>query len=287
MNKFFWTLLVGLLITITKAEAEPLRGILLQPLEREGKIVIRAGELVSFSPEGDATAPFGWAHTEWGKIPLPVYGAIPLDQSFTPSRAYLWMKAHPVERRRDKVDEHLHRYHLCQALAHHYSNHPLTEELRAMACDFYREYEGVRTMGKTGWSETLKVYRDYLVDYPRGRNADRIRYAMFKLENSVYEYEGSIRLILGQIELYQRYLVNHPNSKVLDQIKSDLARLYRMAFECFPEESGPERTWVRSKAVKLNRELLSSENLELRESARVNLYNLEQGRRCYRGPTDW
>ncbi len=287
MDRFFRAILIVLFITIPEAGAEPLRGILLQPLEREGKIVKQAGEVVLFSPEGDSTALFGWAQTERGKIPLSAYGVIPLDQSFTASRAYLWMTANPVERRRDNADEHLHRYHLCLALARHYPNHPLTEELRALACTFYREYERGRTVGKTDWSETLKVYRNFLVDYPKGLNFDRIHYEAFELENSVYEYEGSVRLILDHVARYQRYLVNHPNSKVLDQVKTDLARLYRMAFECFPEESKPERAWVRSKAVKLNRELLSSENLELRESARVNLYNLEKGRRCYRDPTDW
>ena len=86
-------------------------------------------------------------------------------------------------------------------------------------------------MGKSSWKDSIAVIDEYLTKYPYGPNADRLHFKRFNLANDPYNYEGSIRLILQQIERYQDYLVSHPNSEVADSVRSDLARLYAMAYE--------------------------------------------------------
>lgn len=278
----FFTLLS---LAVTAEPVHKRTGILLVKLTVEGNEVARAGEVVTFSE------PEPWellVHID-GKTASVMGGCVvPLDENFTPARAYLWMKQHPPARARAGTETHLERYQLCVALSERFPAHPLREELMALACDFHQTYERLSTMGKTNWKRTIAVQDRFLREYPRGANSDRIHFARFELRHSCYEYEGSIRLILEHIELYQEYLVAHPDSDVVDQVRSVLARLYRMAFECFPEGRVKEREWVRGKALKLYDDLLSSDDLEIRESARVAIFNLGEGRRTYHSsPRDW
>lgn len=246
-------------------------------------VVAKPGEIREFIDSRQGT----WIFTEAGKSKVFRGQVIPLDDSFTPARAYVWMKEHHLERLRSNSEAFHHRYLLCHELTQRFPDHELAETFGAMACDHYADWERLRTMGKTDWSGSITTISRYLTRYPNGKNAARLRFKRFELQTDPYEYEGSTRLILQNIERYQEYLVNRSEPGNLDLVRAKLARLYAMAFECFPESNERERQWVRSKALKLYGQLAISDDLDVRQRAQVAIFNLEHGRRVYSGPNHW
>ena len=275
--------LSALTLAIPVCGEEVKQGFVFEEVLNQDKVVARPGDILKYTDSREGT----WLHTSDGKVKVYRNQFTPLDPVFTPARAYIWLKEHPPQRSRDNPEPFGERFLLCQALTERFPNHELAENFQSMACDFYAQSQRIKTWGKTDWKDSIAVIDEYLAKYPNGPNADRLHFKRFRLANDPYEYEGSTRLILQQIERYQDYLVSHPNSEVADSVRSELARLYAMAYECFPESNEKERRWVRSKALKLYRQLAKSEDLETRQRARIALFNLEHNRRIYSGPNDW
>lgn len=259
------------------------KGYVLRTLTHNGKAVAQPGDIHDLKVGEHGT----WLQTPTANVNLRGDEIIPLDRAFTPARAYIWLLEHPPSRIRSRHYEALERFKLCQSLIKRYPRNELHEPLMALSCDYYFSYERATTMGKTDWEATLRILDAYLRTYPSGSNAGRLHFKRFELTHDLYEYEGSTQLILTQIELYQGYLVANQDSDVIDDVRLKLARLYRLAYECFPKDNVKEKKWVLSKATKLYRELLQSRDLETRQRARIALYNIREGRRTYAGVNDW
>jgi hypothetical protein len=262
---------------------EKKQGIVLTAIDKQGTLVAQPGDILKYTDSDNGT----WLHTSSGEVEVYRDQITPLDERFTPARVYIWIQEHPLKRTRQNSEEFHRRFLLCRELAKRFPSHELAETFGAMACDYYIQSEGIKTMGKSGWEESVAIIDDFLARYPNGENADRLHFKRFELLNDPYEYEGSVRLILDSIERYQNYLVSHPHSSSSHRVRTKLARLYAMAYECFPKDSTKERQWVRSKALKLYGQLAKSDDLETRQRAQIALFNLKQGRRTYSGPNDW
>ena len=262
---------------------EKRRGLLPSPDLRQGSIDAKPGDIVEFTDSEDGI----WIFTNQGKVEVYRDEIIPLDKDFTPSRVFIWLDQNRPKVTREAAAAFYQRFLLCKAIAERFPAHELAEEFAARACDNFVKSEGIRTMGKTSWEDSVGVIDDYLLRYPGGKHASRLHFKRFELKTDPYEYEGSVRLILQTIEQYQGYLVAHSDSREINAVRMKLARLYAMALESFPKSQQKERNWVRGKALKLYRKASQDGDLETRQRAKVALYNLEQGRRIYFNPNDW
>ena len=132
----------------------------------------------------------------------------------------------------------------------------------------------------------------YVDKYPEGKYKDIFQWLSFYFTNKPYEIEGSAGVAIAQAELYDKYLSEHKESKASDEIKLKIAESCVIAYEClengesegFPEEKGND---FLKKATDLYRELLKDNDLKIRETARIGLYNIEQNKRIYFNANGW
>ncbi|MGB9596413.1 MAG: hypothetical protein ACPL7B_09050, partial [Candidatus Poribacteria bacterium] len=132
----------------------------------------------------------------------------------------------------------------------------------------------------------------YLKKYPNGKYKDIFHWLSFYFTNKPYEIEGSPKVAIEQAQTYENYLSEHKESKASDEIKLRLAESYMIAYEClkygesegFPEDMGDK---FLEKSLNLYRELAENNDLKIRESAKIALYNIGHSKRIYFNANGW
>jgi hypothetical protein len=279
------------------ADGEWQKGMLIRNVFREGVVVGTPGQVVRFRELPRVKVEIALdKDTTVEELNCTVK---PYDKEITPSIVFLylsmekdapgWCYKHPRPLEA--------RFLLAKAVASEFPNHPLHEEMLAMACDFSIDYEAYVSDGKSLWRDTISLINEYLAKYPNGRYKDRLEWKKVQLQNGTYEYEGRAHHPLKEINAFNKYLKSRPDTKEKDNILLRLARLHRIVYECVTSAdkermkaglTEKEAKQHLKNAVKIYKKLIHSKNLKARHTARVALYNIEKSRATYSGiPGDW
>jgi outer membrane protein assembly factor BamD (BamD/ComL family) len=211
----------------------------------------------------------------------------PFDAEITPSMVFVHLTR--MISKRWSTGDSRHGYLLAKNVSELFPEHNLHEELLALQCWFSIGFDANEYDGKRH-PTALPCLEEYRATYPNGRYLDQVQWELFRLETDPYEYEGYVPGILESVEAYEQFLVKYPDSPYSGDAQLKIARLYSMAAESAESEantSTEESRTFREKASEVYRSLLKSEDVKTRETARVMLYQLEQGLRSYINPNSW
>ena len=300
LTKLFLIVVLGL-IAESHAGSFDNKGILKYPVKQKGETSGEPGQTVH-SMLSDSSR----RHGVFPRIDLqlngeilrniPNYRIIPYDSTFSMSRAYLLLQQEGPVWSHDVQKEVKYRYLLANNILEAFPAHPLYEEVFALLCDYAKKYESYKTYGMTRYRGPIALLKAYLRRYPDGTHRDRLEWKLVQLQHHIYEFEGVAKGPMSQAQAFENYLSANPKSKVANDIKLMIAKLYRIAHECveyakeqniragFTEADG-ERFLERSLGI--YEELLESEEVETRETARVALYNIRHNRRVSLNSNEW
>ena len=289
------------------------KGILRSPVRHEGFIYGEPGEVVNFT----------YTESDSSKIDMEINGTvledfswfhvIPYDPEFSVTWAYLLLvRERPVWSTRDAAVEVKYRRQLADNIITAFPDHPLLEEIFAIRYDLAEEYvERTSLLGGygTGWiytglesydgllnynhRENIPFIDEYIMKYPDGPNRDRLEWIRAQLQNSVREHEFAESTIT-QAQAFEKHLKEHPDTIMADEIKLRIAYLNRYTHERIAAGRSNRSGYTLEdgkrflqKSVGLYQELLLSENIKNRETARLILYNLKHNRRFNINPNHW
>jgi len=248
--------------------------------------VIEPGAIITYIQKGDMFNTIQLVGDGREGEQLTLAQTILYEPPISPSRIYLLLR----EQGRniwseDQTIERTNRYLLLKNTLANFPNHPLKEELLAMLCRAAEQYEAWVTDTKTSFAITIEPIRQYLKEFPKGLHQDELKWLLVRLENHQYEYEGNATGPISQVKAYENFLSRNLNSTVADQIRLEIARLCRIAvgfldrykFEDLSSEdfNRTDSRRLREKAKRLFKALLVSDEGIVRETSRVNLYEME------------
>lgn len=286
-------------VEITKPSS-PLKAFLLFPIESQGKSYGKVGQIVGYSENNEKN---GYIIDVDGKMfnSIGSYSIIPYDADFTMSWLYLFVS-------KSEKSEIMEMKDLIKNILYAFPSHPLYEEIFAVILlerSGYK-YGRLELLEVIATADELKIAKDekgedryisaicdiYLNKYPKGKYRDIFQWLSFYFTNKPYEIEGSAEVAVAQAEIFNKYLAEHKESKASDEIKLKIAESYAIAYECLeygeggdiPKEKGKESL---KKATDLYRELLKDDDLKIRESAKIALYNIDQNKRIYYNANGW
>jgi len=220
------------------------------------------------------------------------YVVIPYDSVFSTSKAYLMLNDEH-EWSDNEFNKIRNSFNLTKNMCSNFPNHRLFEEMLYLCCIYSEKFENDMY---SLFPETINYAKKYLSLFRNGKYYDEVEWQLLRLQNVNQDFEGFASQPLSLIKAFESYLISHPKSKCVDEIKIELAYLYREAFECIEysfEENEPEGFTKENgkiflaKSIDYYTSLLKSNNLLLREKARVSLYNIKYNRRANVGPNDW
>lgn len=295
-NSCVFLLLIVFLFTPMARALEKQKGILIYSIEKNKEVIVEAGKAVTYSPAKKARRLVIEINGKQYED-IPDYYVIPFDPEFSMSRVYIQLtESHP-----NAVE---YRYMLAKNALEAIPSHPLREEVFALFCQYAKDYHIQHTHGKKVRPVT-EIIKQFLQEFPNSMHREALEWQLFKLETEPYEYEGDVPTIETSIERYESYIESHPDSRYTGEAQLRIAFLNRMAYESlkegiYPAKIGGVRIDRDSKmytesdkqdfierAKQIYKQLLRNESLEMRERARVALYNIEHGRRGYINPNDW
>jgi hypothetical protein len=271
----------------------PEKGILVRPIKVDKGFVGEPGQVVTYSYVDSRKLDIWVTLNDTTRFNVFEHYVIPYDSIFAPSRIYLLLLEDPFQvfGTEDVMQQARGRYLLAKNTCSEFPHHPLYENLFALLSKHAADYE----LGFTDQTQqSITIARDYLQKFPHGTHRDEIEWRLIQLEHRVFEYEGFAAGPLADSKLYEGFLSSHPKSLVADQIKLHIAYLCRVITESLEDDLEKNDGFVkediqqyRLKALKIYRQLLESDNITVRETARVAIYNIEHGRTAYVGATDW
>jgi hypothetical protein len=148
-----------------------------------------------------------------------------------------------------------------------------------LACQYAEAYEG---KGSTRYPQTRMLIREYLRAHPRGRHRDWMEWKGIQLKY-LHPDDGDVARPLSAVQACERFLAVRPKNAHKAEIKLWMARLYHAACLCI-EQGGNPRGLTRLHAERflrrsehLYRGLIESADLQVRHTARVSLYCIEEG----------
>jgi len=274
------------------------KGILWIPIRMERKNFGEPGQTVTYWVSNPKTKNISVILN--GKLyeNIAGYHVIPYDPELVVPLAYINLT--PGSGRIAKAfetEEVERRYLFAKNVSRTFANDPLAEEILALGCEYAERYENLQlNRGGDRGGRSRGCFEEYLKKYPEGIYRDRFEWKLVQLRNSGYEFEGYAKYPVGQIKAFEEFLREHPQNKAGEEIELRIALLYRIAYECveyadteekrggFTKQDG-RRFLERSKEIYT--QLLTASDLTVRETARVALYSIKQGRRCYYGYDDW
>ena len=286
-----------LLLPLTAFAAGPAKGLLLQPL-KDAKGTAEPGLVVTYMPS--ARTPGAVNVTAAGRQ----FPDVPGDQvmPFDPDAAMSWVYLQLKEGRGDPE----YRFLLAKNVLAAVPAHPLREDLLALHCQNARDYYRQPAGAKTG--PPLALARQYLSDYPRGSHRDEIEWLICRLEAEPLEYEGDVPRLEASIGRFERFLWQHPRTSNRSEIQLQLAALNRQAYESLSRTLAEKKSQVvgfsdgkgkqvnysdkeaqafLDRARTLYRDLAAGADPQTRATARLALFNIENGRRMTSAPMDW
>lgn len=211
------------------------------------------------------------------------YAVVPRDPDYAPSRAFLLLRGqYPGKPGHENYYDD--RFHLASNILAAFPAHPLGDELFNLLCKATAEREGFQTDGKS-WDETLDCYSRYLERNPDGDYRDL---ATWQVERPrTYEYEGYVGPMIEHARAHQQFLEKYPYTLVRNEVLLGMAHLLMRAHDDWQDarhdnERGgftyEESLGFLEEARDVYRDLLDSNDLEVREQARVKLYEIGQRR---------
>lgn len=288
----FLTLFVGFQSSLS---FPPEKGILVRPIKTRGGYVGESGQVVSYSYVDSTKPDIRVTLNDTTRFNVFEHYIFPYDSVFSPSRIYLFLFEDPFQviGTKDVVQQARFRYTLTKNACQQFPSSPLHEyfcaQLVRYATECFDEEKGKPI-------QAIAAAKTYLQEFPHGKFRDEVEWRLVQLENQVYEYEGFAAEPLAQLQIYEEYLGRNLNSQVANQIRLQVAYLCRVITESLDddlEKNAPDGfvkediQKYRDKARNIYYELLSSDDLTVRETARVAIYNIEHGRTAYVGGTDW
>ncbi|HGE69677.1 TPA: hypothetical protein ENX78_02505 [Candidatus Poribacteria bacterium] len=277
-----------------------LKAFLLFPVKIQEKTYGKAGQIINYSENKEKN---GYIIEVEDKIfgGIGSYGIIPCDPDFAMSWLYLLVS-------KNEIFEIMQMKDLIKSILSTFPTHPLYEEIFAsivLERGGYK-YGRLDLLEVIASPEELKIAKDeksedkyisaiceiYLNKYPQGKYRDIFHWLAFYFTNKPYEIEGSPKVAIEQAGLYENYLSEHKESKASDEIKLRIAESYIIAYEClkygesegYQENKGDE---FLKKSIALYKELSENNDLKIRESAKIALYNISHGKRIYFNPNGW
>jgi hypothetical protein len=290
-------LLILLLLPLTAFAAGPAKGLLLKPL-KDAKGAVEPGLLVQYM--ASIRTPGAVNVTALGRQ----FPDVPGNQvmPFDPDAAMCWVYLQLKEVRGDPE----YRFLLARNVLAAVTAHPLREDLLALHClnarDHFRQPAGAKA------GPPLALCRQYLSDYPRGSHRDEIEWLICRLETEPLEYEGDVPLLEVSIGRFERFLWQHPRTSNRSKIQLQLAALNRQAYESLSRILAEKKSQVTGftdgkgkqvnysdkeakafldRARTLYRDLAAGPDAQTRATARLALFNIENGRRMNSAPMDW
>lgn len=220
------------------------------------------------------------------------YVVIPYDSVFSVSKAYLMINdGH--EWSGNEYEKLRNSFYLAKNICANFPNHHLFEEMLYLCCIYSEKFENDMY---SLYPVTITYVKKYLTLFKNGKYFDEVEWQLLRLQNVIQDFEGFASQPLSLIKAFEPYLKSHPKSKCVDKIKMELADLYRETFECIEysfEENEPDGFTKENgksfldKSIAYYTSLLKSNDLLLREKARVSLYNIKNNRRANVGTNDW
>ena len=288
----FLTLFVGFQPSLSSSQE---KGILVRPIKTDGSYVGEAGQVVNYSYVDSRKLHIWVTLNDTTRFNVFEHYIIPYDSIFSPSRIYMLLLEDPFQviGTQDIMQQARFRYTLTKNACQRFPSHPLHEYFCAQLVQYTTAYFD-EEKGKP--IQAIVAAKAYLQEFPHGKFRDEVEWRLVQLENQVYEYEGFAAEPLSQMRVYEDYLGRNSRSQVADQIKLHLAYLCRVVTESLDndlEKNAPDGFLkgdiqkYRKKALDIYYQLLGSDDLTVRETARVAIYNIEHGRTAYVGATDW
>jgi hypothetical protein len=290
-------LLILLLLPLTVFAAGPAKGLLLQPL-KDAKGAVEPGLVVQYM--ASVRTPGAVNLTALGRQFPDVPGSQVMP--FDPEAAMCWAYLQLKEGRGDAE----YRFLVAKNLLAAVPAHPLREDLLALHCLNARDYSRQPSGAKAG--PPLALCRQYLSDYPRGSHRDEIEWLICRLDTEPLEYEGDLPLLESSIGRFERFLWQHTRTANRSEIQLHLAALNRQAYESlsgalaekksqvvgFTDGKGKQVNYSAKEAQAflerartIYRELAAGADAQTRATARLALFNIENGRRMTSAPMDW
>jgi len=295
LNKLVVFLLVLLVGFQHSFASTPEKGILVRPIKVDKRFVGEPGQVVTYSYVDTRKLDIWVMLNDTTRFNVFEHYVIPYDLIFAPSRIYLLLLEDPFQiiATQDIMQQARFRYLLTKNTCYQFPSHHLHEYFLAQLVRYTAEYFND---GKEPPMQAIAVAKEYIQEFPQGKFRDEVEWRLIQMENYEYEYEGYAIEPLTQMKVYEDYLSRNPNSHVADQIRLHLAYLCRVITESLdddleknaPDGFGKEDIRkYREKALDIYRQLLRSDDLTARETARVAIYNIEHGRTAYVGASDW
>lgn len=274
------------------------KGILIIPIKLNKDFVGEPGQVVTYSYVDDRKLEISITFNDTTRYTVFEHHIIPYDSIFSPSRIYLLLLEDPFQvfGIEDVMQQARFRYLLAKNTCSEFPRHPLHEELFALLSKLAADYELGFTEGYHTPAVSISIAKEYLQKFPQGKYRDEIEWRLIQLEHRVFEYEGFAAGPLADLKVYEDFLGSHPKSLVADQIKLHIAYLCRVITESLEddlEKNKPDGFLeediekYRQKALNIYHQLLESQDLVVRETARVAIYNITHGRTVYVGANDW
>lgn len=288
--------LLALIVGFLPSLASPSnKGILVNPIKADKGFVGEPGQIITYTYVDSRKLDIWVTLNDTTRFNAFEHYVIPLDSIFAPSRIYLLLLEDPFQvfKTEDVMQQAKFRYLLAKNICSQFPHHPLYEDLFAILSKLAADYE----LGYTDQTQrSITIAKDYLQKFPHGKYKDEIEWRLIQLEHRVFEYEGFAAGPLADSKVYEDFLRSRPKSLMADQIKLHIAYLCRVITESLEadlEKNEPDGfvkediQKYRLKALAIYHKLLESDDITVRETSRVAIYNIEHGRTAYVGATDW
>lgn len=247
------------------------KGLLLEPVWIGGRPCGEPGRVVRYRGDGARVDVLVDFHRLAADVPAGVVS--PYEPDLTPSRVFLVLleQARRAPCARHGVSRLRELQSLAANTAGEFEDHPLSEDLLAMACEFAARAE--RQAGAaTTFPQTRLLLARYKRAYPRGRYAERLAWRLLRLQHPQAPAARSLDEVLGAIRAFERFVALHPRGRLRHRVRLALAGLYREAAGCCRRE---EQRWLADRyhrrARCLLRALAEHSDLEIRHRARLEL----------------
>lgn len=249
------------------------RGVLMAPVWADGRLLGEPGQVVRYQIYAERLDVVVGVYRLVRDVPRDQ--VVPYHPGLTPSRVYLHLTRCRPGNERHPGDACL----LAINTAREFAGHELCEDLILLACQYAEAYE---RKGNTRHPRTRMLIREYLRAHPRGRHRDWMEWKSIQLKYH-FRNDYEVSKPLSAVQACERFLAVRPHNAYKLEIKLQMARLYRMAYECITfaccEEHQHGLTRLHAerflkRSEYLYRGLIESSDMQVRHTARLALYNL-------------
>ena len=255
-------------------QADWCKGVLMEPVWIDGREHGAPGQVVRYRGTGARVDVLVDFHRVAQDVPASVI--LPYDRELIPSRVFLVLLEQT--RRTPSVCQSVSRLRDMQALAANtaveFEDHPLSEDLLAMACELAARAES-QAGDATTFPRTRLLIARYKRFHPRGRYTERLAWRLLGLQHQKGTGPRNLDDVLAGIRAFEQFLALHPRGRLRHQVRFALAGLYREAAGCCRREDRHRLLdRCRRRARHLLRALAEHPDLEIRHRARVELSGL-------------